>query len=99
MAIGFNVYRNRKGNKDDSARPNAHGLGGGQRVPANHHRPPAYEDDSKDEDEGYGGYQREARCNRELRIIAYKLIFLVSMGILILSPSLIGSMKLKNSLR
>ena len=37
MAIGFNVYRNRKGNRDGSAGPNAHGLGGGQRVPANHH--------------------------------------------------------------
>ncbi|KAF3945437.1 hypothetical protein CMV_028186 [Castanea mollissima] len=60
-AIGFNVDRNREGNRDDGARPNAHGLGGGRRVPANHCRPPAYED----EDGGYGRYQREAQRTRE----------------------------------
>lgn len=64
-AMRLNANRNREGNKDDGARFNACGLVGGQQGHVNHCRPLAYADDSKDENGGYKGYQREARRNRD----------------------------------
>lgn len=55
-AMGFNVDRNCEGNRDDGAGFNARHPDGGRRVPDNHHRPPAYGDDSEDEYGGYGRY-------------------------------------------